>query len=256
MTGLDITIRSGLTMALSAHSGRLVGIGRWLHRDDGARTVPVVDPGYSAPKRYDRTAEHVQVPETMDSGEPGGFSQETFAAIAAVAGFATSAVGTFYSLEAQKDQLKTQALNLEFQREMSQINARIAEEQAQLVLMEGHREVGRLTMAAGRETATRRARIGARGIVAGVGSAAEELASVEIVKQRGIRDINSAAMREANALRAQGVNFQNAALLTGVSGRNARRTAGGISPAFGAVGRFGSDAGQIALALTLDRRRG
>ncbi len=68
--------------------------------------------------------------------------------IASVFGAATSAIGTYYNLKSQQNQLKMQSQNAAFQAEMSRINRRAAEFTAVEVGRQGQLQAGRYTMAA------------------------------------------------------------------------------------------------------------
>ena len=67
----------------------------------------------------------------------GGFAEglaeglQTLGPIMAIFGAANSAIGTFYQAKSAQNQLKSQALNQQFQSEMSAINAKSAEFSAQ-----------------------------------------------------------------------------------------------------------------------------
>lgn len=57
--------------------------------------------------------------------------------IASVFGAATSAIGTYYNMRSQQNQLKMQAQNAAFQAEMSRINQRAAQFTAEQIGIEG-----------------------------------------------------------------------------------------------------------------------
>jgi hypothetical protein len=70
-----------------------------------------------------------------------------------------------------------------------------------------------VSLKAGKVKGAQRASQGARGIVAGEGSAAEEIATTELMKETDMLTINANATREAWAARTQSVNARNEALL-------------------------------------------
>lgn len=160
-------------------------------------------------------------------------------------GSASRAFGAYYAAEAQKSELKSRALSLDLEQSMSRINARAAEQEAQSILDAGNKEVGRYTMRAGQERAAEVASQGARGIEGG-GSAAEVLASMDLVKEIDVHTIQLNSVRQANAARTQAVNYQNQGLLAGVSAANLRSTAGAIQPLAAAGGSLLDSGAQVA----------
>jgi len=177
----------------------------------------------------------------------------------AAMGAVTSAIGAYYAADAQKYQLKSQASALEFQKEISRRNASMAAEQAESIRRAGQQEIGRYTAAAGQAEATERARTGARGIQAGVGSAAEVAASNDIAKQIDVLTMNSNTVRAASAARMQATNYQTQATILGANAENARRSAGSIStwqgPAASLLGSAGSLGIEWARGQEVRRRR-
>ena len=145
-------------------------------------------------------------------------------------GAINGAIGSYYAAESQKNQLKMQAQNLRFQAQMSALNARQAEFAAQQATMAGQQAIGRYTMAAGQQKAGARASLAARGIQAGVGSAAEIMASMDLVKEVDRLTMNANLVRQAEAIRMQGVNYMTQGVMQGTSASNVMATAGTISP--------------------------
>lgn len=155
-------------------------------------------------------------------------------------GAVQSAVGAYYSAQNAKYQLQMQGLNqsfqlgmqginaessasnLEFNANMSDLNAKQMENQAQWSMLTGQRQIGQLTMRAGKIKSAQRASQAARGIVAGVGSAAEEIATTDLAKEMDAITINVNATRAAESARVQKVNFENQSLLARTSAKSAR----------------------------------
>ena len=165
---------------------------------------------------------------------------------ASIAGSLIGAVGAAFSAEAQKEQLKSQALNAEFAARMAELDARQADDDAMAILAAGRDEIGRLTLAAGQRKAKLKVSAAARGVVGNVGSAAEVLASEDIVKEQDVNKINANTIRAAGQARVRGVNAQNRSLLAGVSAGNLRRTAGTIRPVVAFSNSSLASAGQFA----------
>lgn len=148
----------------------------------------------------------------------------------AVLGAVNSAVGSFYAAKTAQYQAKSQALNLQFQADMAKSNARQAEYQAQQILFAGERQVGQYTMRAGQVKASAQASLAARGIQAGVGSAKEVVASLDLMKETDALTINANAVRAAEAARTQKQNYLMQATMAGVSAENMMASAQTISP--------------------------
>lgn len=152
--------------------------------------------------------------------------------IGQVGGMATSAIGSYFGA-------KTQQINLKGQAALADTNARIAELGAQSTLMQGHQQVGALTLKAGQLKSRQRASMAANGLDLGVGSAAEVLASTDLMKEIDKNTIEANAVRSAWGYRTNAVNFENEALAK-------RATAGAISPFGAATGSLLGDAGRVA----------
>lgn len=176
------------------------------------------------------------------AGGGGGAQISAVGAYGQIAGALMSAVGGYFSALAKKDQLKSQALSAEFQAFMSQMNARQAEEDAQAILAAGRSQIGMATMQRGQEKSRRKVSAAARGVVGNVGSAAEVLATEDLMKEIEAMTINQNTVRAAGQARMQGVNYGNQSLLSGVSAGNLRRTAGSISPGLAASTSLGNSA--------------
>lgn len=180
--------------------------------------------------------------QTPDSYE----SMATLGLWTTIAGSALQTVGSYYSVKSQANTMKSQALSLEHQASMSAINARAAEQDAQAITEAGQQQIGQVSAQYGQVKATERASTAARGIQAGVGSASEVQASIELAKQTDIYTINSNAVRAASAARTGAVNARNEALLAGVSATNMRKTAGSLDPYAAAGGSLLTGASGIS----------
>jgi len=156
----------------------------------------------------------------------------TVGAVAGIFGGINSAYGAFASARSTKNQL-------EFQARMSEINARMAESQAQSILLSGERQIGQLTLRAGKVASSQKASQAARGIAMGEGSAAEEIATTHLMKEIDSLTINANAVRQAWAARSQGVNYSNQAMMSEAS-------ASGISPVSSAGTSLVSSATTVA----------
>lgn len=175
-------------------------------------------------------------------------------------GAVQSMVGTYYSAQTAKYQLAMQgqqqsfqlgmqginaessAANLEFNASMADINARQMENNAQWTMLAGQRQIGQITMRAGKIKSAQRASQAARGIVLGYGSTAEEVATTDLVKEMDAITINVNATRAAESARVQKVNFENQALLARVSAKSARAAGQYYTGSAGVVSNYYSSA--------------
>lgn len=194
---------------------------------------------------------------TMLSGGGGGSLSglESGGNVLAVAGLVTQAIGSFYSAKSQQFQLESDALSLDFQQSISNLNARASERDAAAILEAGRQRKALVTLRFGQIRGQQRASTAARGIAGGVGSAAEVAASTELAKDLDAFTIDANAFRQASAARLQAVNQRNRAELLGVSARNLRRSAGAIIPGLSAATTLLGGAGGVASGIA-QRSRG
>ena len=179
---------------------------------------------------------------------------QTVGPILAIAGMASSAIGAYYSAKTQQYQLESQALNNDFQKSMSELNAKNAEFTAQTILDSGQRQIGAATMRAGNIKGAARASMAARGIQAGVGSAADVIATTDLIKEVDVNTINARSVQAAEAQRMQKVNLENQASMYGVSADNARMGASTINPFLSTTGSLLGSASTVATAYYSDKR--
>ncbi len=166
----------------------------------------------------------------------------------AIMGMIQSGIGTFYAAKSNKNQLKSQAMTFDYQKQMSALNARAMEESAQQILRSGEFDIGRLTLRAGQVKGSARASQAARGGQIGTGSNAEELASLELMKQTDALTINSNTVRAAWAARTQAQNYEAQAAMAGVSAFGANSAASQINPWMQAGTNLLSSGGNVASA--------
>ena len=96
---------------------------------------------------------------------------------------------------------------------IARINAQMMERHAQGILRAGEKKIMQTTMAAGKVKHSQRAALAANGIAVGEGSAAEILASTDIVKEIESNEIKSEATRNAWGARMQAVGYEGQALM-------------------------------------------
>lgn len=138
-----------------------------------------------------------------------------------IGGMFSSALGSYFSADMQKS-------NLKFQADMSEISARMSERSAQSALQQGQRQAGAISLRAGQLKSGQRAAMSANGVDLGAGNAAEIQASTDVMKEIDMNTAEANGIRAAWGYRAQAVNAQNDALM--------KRASSGSISTFGAVG--------------------
>ena len=173
-------------------------------------TAPVfrIDPSLSA----EITAPHVTgvMPAAASSAMTGAQALSIFGAAAGVIGAISSAYGAYSSARSTKSSLKYQAA-------MSALNAEQAEKTAQSILQAGEQAQSQVALRAGKVKASQKVSQAARGVQIGVGSAAEEIATTDLMKEADMFTINANATRQAWAARMQATNYANESLMQGTS---------------------------------------
>ncbi len=188
-------------------------------------------------------------PVAPTADKPGLTGLETGANVMAVAGLVTQAIGSFYQAETQKFQLKSQALSLDFEQSIANINARAAEQDAVAIFAAGRRRRSQVGLRFGQVRAATRVSAAARGVQAGVGSAGEIAASVELATAIDALTIDANTFRAVSAARRRAIDFRNQALLTGVSAQNVRGSERTISPGLQAFTTLLGGAGPVASGI-------
>jgi len=110
-------------------------------------------------------------------------------------------------------QASSQQASLEFQAQIADINARMAERAAQSELLAGQRRIASLTLSAGQLKGKQRASMAANGIDLGVGSAAETLASTDLMKEIDKNTLEVNAVQSAWGYRTKGSAFSSQAIV-------------------------------------------
>lgn len=180
----------------------------------------------------------------MTDAGGGGGSNAT--GILQIGGLTMAAVGAYYAALSQKYQLQSQSMSLGFASDMSRMNARAAEFQAQDILRAGAIEKGRVTMASGRYRDAVALRQAASGTTIGQGSNAEVMASVEILRQIEAIQVDGNTVRQAMAARTRAQDFRTQAAMQSASRQNLRDFAGSIDPYMAHFGTLLGGSGSVA----------
>ena len=157
-----------------------------------------------------------------------------------------SAVSSYYSVKAMQYRARSQALALDFQRQMSHVVARQAEKNAQRSLMAGQQAAGRAGLKYGQIKGSMRVKQAASGVQAGVGSAGEIAASIEYAKEADQLVITRNAVQEANAHRTGKVNALNRGRMAGASAVGLRAGADALNPGLAGVSSLVGGGGRVA----------
>ena len=195
-------------------------------------TAPVfrIDPSLSA----EITAPHVTgaTPAAASSAMTGAQALSIFGSVAAVFGAINSAYGAYSSARSTKS-------SLEYQSAMSALNAEQAEKTAQSVLQAGEQAQSQVALRAGKVKASQKVSQAARGVQIGVGSAAEEIATTDLMKEADMLTINANATRQAWAARMQATGYASESLMQGTSAES-------LSPASAAFSSLLTSAAAVA----------
>ena len=188
---------------------------------------------------------------------PSASTQKMFsdaAPVMQVGGAINSALGAYYSAKTSQYQLESTKLSYEYQQQVAQLNAQMMEREAQSILLATQYQNAATTMRYGKAKSSTKASQAARGITLGVGSAAEEIATIDLMKETDSIMINANGVRAAAAARIKGAGISGAAEMLGVSASAAGLAADQISP-FGAAGSsLVSSAGAISSSWYRDSR--
>lgn len=172
----------------------------------------------------------------------GGSSSFTGEDALGYAGIATGLIGAVSSVMGAYSAANSLKKNMEFQSLISAANARISalnldlsEKTAQQYLRAGEQAQMQVSLKAAKIKGAQKAGQGARGVQIGVGSAAEEVATTDLMKQIDRNTINANAVREAWNQRLAGVMGQTQTVNYNIKSSIESVTAEGISP-FAAAG--------------------
>jgi hypothetical protein len=183
---------------------------------------------------------------SINYGGGGGYGGLAGAGLAlSIGGSVMGAIGTYYSLYGQRNQLKAQALNAEFQATQSAIAARAAALEASQILKAGRMAFAIRGLVEAQDIGATRANAAARGVVVGKGSAGEIEKSQRLAAEIDKRTLRTNSERAAAAARERGANLGAESMLARASAANLRASASTINPALGAAGSALGSSGSI-----------
>lgn len=121
-----------------------------------------------------------------------------------------SALGSFGITSAKNSIAQSQA-------NIARINAQTMMRQYEATLRASEKDIQKITMKAGQTKGSQRAALAANGIAIGEGSAAEQVASTDIVKEIDVNQTKSNAVREAWGYRMKAAEYEGQALMAEAS---------------------------------------
>lgn len=154
----------------------------------------------------------------------------------------TRAYAGFAQVRAAQEEQKAQSSAMGHRARMLQLDRRWALQRAESILQQGQGEVGRVSLAGEQRRAAITASAAARGVEAGVGSAAEVLASEKLIEQIDVYNITLDSVRQAGAVRQGARNIENEGRFARASSRNLRRGANAAAPEASLLAGLGSSA--------------
>ena len=157
-------------------------------------------------------------------------NMNTFGPIIGIAGAIGQIAGAYYGAKAQQYQLDSQAMSLQFQKDIAGINARQAEVTAEGILQAGEKQGAALSMKYGKAKGSQRAAMAANGGVIGEGSYAAVEATNDLMKEIDVLQINANTVRAAENARTQGQNYKTQAAMYGISANNMTASSQSINP--------------------------
>ena len=160
---------------------------------------------------------------------------KTYGPVISIAGMIGSIAGAYYGAKAQQYQLDSQAMTLQFQKDIAGINARQAEVTAQGILQAGEKQSAMMSLKYGKAKGSQRAAMAANGGVIGEGSNQEIEATNDLMKEIDILQINANTVRASENARTQGQNYKTQAAMYGISANNLTASSQSIDP-FAAAG--------------------
>lgn len=154
----------------------------------------------------------------------GAASSSIISSTASLAGSAISAYSATqssrYSAQSARLSAMTQQTNYNAQADMAEANARLAEHSARSARDQGRHEIARLTLQHGQLQGQQRAKLAASGVDLSVGSAVEQQASADVLKNIDTNTIELNAMQKAWGFENQALNYRNQAAMSRITGQS------------------------------------
>ena len=183
---------------------------------------------------YGPYASGYQFPDVASKGGSfGGISGA--GTILQIAGAAQKAIGAYYDTLSRRYGARSAALQADLEASTSTLNARAAEDEAELFLQQGAEAAGLRGLQGAAEKGAYRASTAAHGVRTGVGSSAEVATAIEFAADQDALTIRANAARAAGSSRLAAVNLRNRAASSRLSADILRRQARLMNPTLSAV---------------------
>ena len=171
---------------------------------------------------------------------------ENFGGAMAIGGLVQGFIAAGAKADYERYKLRSQALTIEHQQDMAEINADMLESQSYQIARAYNRQAMTKTMAAGLKEGKARASFAARGIQMGVGSTANVFASSKIMREIDKLTMNANKVKAVNQMRTRGVQADIRGDMLGVSANNLFASASAVSPMLNNVSTLLTGAGDFA----------
>lgn len=171
-----------------------------------------------------------------------------------VIGGINAAIGSFFAASSQANALKMQAQNAQFASQMSMLNARQSEFAAQSSMNAAQSAYGRYSMAQGQARSAAATALASRGIVGSVGTSAEILGSMDVIREMDKLTMNANAVRQAEAYRMQGINQTSQAVMERLTAQNLNATASSLNAPMAAFSSLMGSASEVGLSYLRSKR--
>lgn len=185
----------------------------------------------------------VDVGQVSMATEGGGFSG--LGTVSMASSIVTGAANIYSAYQSAK----TQKAMYEIQEEMAQINQRIAERQAQSALRQSEFKIAAITLRAGQIKSSQKVSLAANGVALGKGTAAEVMASTDLMKEIDVNTERLNGIMSAWGYRFKGLGYQADAM-------EARLKASSSNPLLAASGEFGRQSARIGTQYYNYRKSG
>jgi hypothetical protein len=155
-------------------------------------------------------------------------------------------LSSYYSARGARKAAQFEMEMAQITKRLSEMNARFDERTAQAILQASEINQGQIGLKAGKVKSSQKVSQAARGIQQGVGSAAEEIATTDLMQETDKMQINVDSVRKAWAARMGAVNAIGEGVNAEIRARISGATAMGTNPGLAGFTTFMSSAAPVA----------
>jgi len=152
------------------------------------------------------------------------------AVVLAIGGALNSMVSAYYGVIAQKDAAKEQAAQLDFEAQVSEMNAVLVEQQISKGRDALRKNIGASQLAYRERMAQEKAGAAARNVKVDSGSAEEQQAALQLTSDLDALTLTTDAEMQFSGMARQATNLKGEAAMNRVQASNLRKTAKAMSP--------------------------